>query len=225
MRKANREARRVMSGYSRRCREYLETCKPSSLLFILEAVARERLGRDVCREEMIWMFCQHVPAVLFIMRRMPEQMGGVLSNPVAVILDMMADRMPELKPTDAEIEAIQACIPVGGDLQDDAQIFMGYVLQDTSRSRKKNGVVFTPPEGVAFIVESVQNALGQEFGKTATDPDVHFLDPFAGTGAFAECLIRSAGPDVDVVSYELSPALAIVGSAIINAAYEETAKK
>ena len=222
--KVKKEARRVMSGYSKRCREYLETCNPFPLLSILEAVARKKLGRDVPKEEMIWMFCQHVPAVLFIMRRMPEHTGVIIANPVALILDMMADQVPSLKPTDDEIKAIEACIPAGGDLQADAQTFMRYVLQDTSRAQKKNGVVFTPPECVEFIAQSVQDALGQEFGKTSTDPGVHFLDPFAGTGAFAECLIRSAGPDVRVESWELSPALAIVGSAIINAAYEETAK-
>jgi len=53
------------------------------------------------------------------------------------------------------------------------------------------GIVYTPVEVVDFIVNSADQALGQEFGLGLSDEGVHILDPFTGTGTFMVRLLQS----------------------------------
>lgn len=53
------------------------------------------------------------------------------------------------------------------------------------------GIVYTPPEVVDFIINSVDTVLKEEFGKSLSDKDVHILDPFTGTGTFIVRLLQS----------------------------------
>ena len=56
---------------------------------------------------------------------------------------------------------------------------------------EKLGIVYTPVEVVDFILNSVNDVLKKNFGKTLSDRNVHILDPFTGTGAFIVRLIQS----------------------------------
>lgn len=47
-----------------------------------------------------------------------------------------------------------------------------------------HGIVYTPQPIVSFMVESVEDILQKEFGKSLSSQDVHILDPFVGTGNF-----------------------------------------
>lgn len=47
-----------------------------------------------------------------------------------------------------------------------------------------HGIVYTPQPIVNFMVRSVEEILRREFGKSLSDPGVHILDPFVGTGNF-----------------------------------------
>ena len=53
------------------------------------------------------------------------------------------------------------------------------------------GIVYTPVEVVDFIIQSVNEVLGQEFGKGLGDEGIHILDPFTGTGTFIVRLLQS----------------------------------
>ena len=53
------------------------------------------------------------------------------------------------------------------------------------------GIVYTPPAIVDFILHSVNDVLQKEFGRTLSDPSVHILDPFTGTGTFIARLLES----------------------------------
>jgi predicted helicase len=56
---------------------------------------------------------------------------------------------------------------------------------------KRLGIVYTPVEAVDFINRSVAKVLEKEFGRSISDPNVHILDPFAGTGTFLVRMIQS----------------------------------
>ena len=56
---------------------------------------------------------------------------------------------------------------------------------------QKLGIVYTPVEVVDFILNSVNDVLQKNFGKTFSDKNVHILDPFTGTGTFITRLIES----------------------------------
>ena len=53
------------------------------------------------------------------------------------------------------------------------------------------GIVYTPPEIVDFILKSANHVLKEEFGRTLSDPGVHVLDPFTGTGIFLVRLLQT----------------------------------
>ena len=55
----------------------------------------------------------------------------------------------------------------------------------------KLGIVYTPVEIVDFILRSTDEVLRAEFGQGLTDPGVHVLDPFTGTGTFLVRLLQS----------------------------------
>nr|WP_322719688.1 type ISP restriction/modification enzyme [Nostoc sp. ChiQUE02] len=59
------------------------------------------------------------------------------------------------------------------------------------RMAERLGIVYTPVELVDFIINSVDDALKQEFGVGLTDEKVHILDPFTGTGTFIARLLQS----------------------------------
>lgn len=53
------------------------------------------------------------------------------------------------------------------------------------------GIVYTPIECVDFILHSVEYILKKEFNTSLTEENVHFLDPFTGTGTFVTRLLQS----------------------------------
>jgi len=53
------------------------------------------------------------------------------------------------------------------------------------------GVVYTPVEIVDFILNSVNDVLQDEFGKTLSSEGVQILDPFTGTGTFITRMIQN----------------------------------
>ena len=53
------------------------------------------------------------------------------------------------------------------------------------------GIVYTPIECVDFIIHSVEYILKKEFNTSLTEENVHFLDPFTGTGTFVTRLLQS----------------------------------
>lgn len=53
------------------------------------------------------------------------------------------------------------------------------------------GIVYTPIEVVDFIIQSVEDIMKKEFGKSLSDEGVHILDPFTGTGTFIVRLLQS----------------------------------
>jgi len=55
----------------------------------------------------------------------------------------------------------------------------------------KLGIVYTPLEIVDFMIQSVEEVLRKEFGRSMTDEGVHILDPFTGIGTFIARLLQS----------------------------------
>ena len=53
------------------------------------------------------------------------------------------------------------------------------------------GIVYTPIEVVDFILQSANEVLQDEFGRSLSDEGVHVLDPFTGTGTFLARLLQS----------------------------------
>ena len=67
------------------------------------------------------------------------------------------------------------------------QFFQGFSV----RVADTHGIVYTPQSIVAFMVQSVEYLLQQEFGRSLSDENVHILDPFVGTGNFILHVMRA----------------------------------
>ena len=71
------------------------------------------------------------------------------------------------------------------------------------KTSEKLGIVYTPVEIVDFILNSVNDVLQKNFGKTLSDKNVHILDPFTGTGTFLVRLIENFPISAEKFSHEL----------------------
>ncbi|MFH1049501.1 MAG: type ISP restriction/modification enzyme [bacterium] len=66
------------------------------------------------------------------------------------------------------------------------KFFQGFAVKEADTM----GIVYTPQPIVNFMVDSVEEILKREFGLSISAPNVHFLDPFTGTGNFIINLMR-----------------------------------
>ncbi len=66
------------------------------------------------------------------------------------------------------------------------KFFQGYAVKVADT----HGIVYTPQPVVRFMVNSIEEILRQEFGRSLSDKDVHILDPFVGTGNFLIHVMR-----------------------------------
>ena len=60
------------------------------------------------------------------------------------------------------------------------QFFQGFSVKVADT----HGIVYTPQPIVDFMVRSVEGILQTEFNRSLSDPGVHIIDPFVGTGNF-----------------------------------------
>ena len=66
------------------------------------------------------------------------------------------------------------------------QFFQGFSVEVADT----HGVVYTPQPIVDFMVRSVEEICRTEFGRSLSDPGVHVIDPFVGTGNFMVRVMR-----------------------------------
>ncbi|MCX6147307.1 MAG: N-6 DNA methylase [Candidatus Kapabacteria bacterium] len=66
------------------------------------------------------------------------------------------------------------------------KFFQGFAVKEADT----HGIVYTPQPIVNFMVESVDEILKKEFGRSLSAPNVHILDPFTGTGNFIVRIMR-----------------------------------
>ena len=78
------------------------------------------------------------------------------------------------------------------------QFFQGYSVElaDT------HGIVYTPQTIADFMVRSVEEILKKHFTRSLSDPDVHIIDPFVGTGNFIMRTMREIDPAALEHKYE-----------------------
>ncbi|MCE5249288.1 N-6 DNA methylase, partial [bacterium] len=101
------------------------------------------------------------------------------------------DFLRPLDPFYAAIERTAATIEDYTQKQDFLNTVYEKFFQGFSvRVADTHGIVYTPQPVVNFIVNSVEDILSREFGRSLSDRDVHILDPFVGTGNFIIHVMR-----------------------------------
>lgn len=125
----------------------------------------------------------------------------------------------------ANVSSVKECQMVVLDL------FERFFKVAFPKLQAKLGVVYTPLEIVDFINNSVQEILEREFGTNLSQPQVHILDPFTGTGTFIARLLQNPKlitPEAreykyrhDLHAFELMPLAYYIASINIEATYQE----
>ena len=139
------------------------------------------------------VLCQHAVLRPVFDQLFPESKAN---NPVSAELDKTVDKLDvDLH----EMQDIYDLIKNEMSNMDDPVVKQEFIrnLYDSffkgadSKASTKHGIVYTPVEVVDFILNSVNDVLKSEFGKTFSDDSVKVLDPFTGTGMFVTRLLQS----------------------------------
>ncbi|MDR1164646.1 MAG: DEAD/DEAH box helicase family protein [Deltaproteobacteria bacterium] len=161
---------------------------------------RKSLNPSVNSEEAIEMLAQHL-ITKPVFEALFDNYSFVQNNPVSKSLETMIHVLGDQKlendtPTLKRLYETVKNEVAGLDNSAAKQKIMVNLYDNffkiaIPKAVEKLGIVYTPIEVVDFINNSVAKALEKEFGRNISDPNVHIIDPFAGTGTFITRLIQS----------------------------------
>ena len=117
-----------------------------------------------------------------------------IENVIEILIQNAFSRAEFLKPLNPFYTAIENAAMLCKDFSQKQhflntvyeQFFQGFsvAVADT------HGIVYTPQPIVDFMVKSVAHILETEFDRSLSDPGVHIIDPFVGTGNFIVRLMQ-----------------------------------
>ena len=161
---------------------------------------QDDLNPDVSRDDAVEMLAQHM-VTQPVFNALFGEAAAVRRNPVSQGMETILE---VLKPTgiDVELESLDPFYDsvrrrVQGASSSRARQAIVVELYDKffhkafPRVTERLGIVYTPVEVVDFILRSVQDVLGREFGSSLGESGVHVLDPFTGTGTFIARMVQS----------------------------------
>ncbi len=161
---------------------------------------RAELNSSVKEDDAIEMLAQHI-VTRPVFEALFQGQTSIEQNPVSRAIQKILD---QLEPERFEKEAFalrefyeSVSRRTEGLTDPQARQALAVELYDSffRKAFKKTtdmlGVVYTPAEIVDFILRSVDELLGQEFGESLASENINILDPFTGTGTFITRLIQS----------------------------------
>ena len=120
-------------------------------------------------------------------------------NPVVAALNQMVDtldrdhiradtaRLDRLY--DSVTERVRQVTDPEGRLKILLELYESFFAKGMKQETDRLGVAYTPIELVDYVLRSADRLSQHHFGKRLSDPDVHVLDPFTGTGTFINRLL------------------------------------
>ena len=164
-------------------------------------LCRESLNPKLTIEQVDEMLIQHLMTERLMRRLFQNEeftKRNIIASQVETVIDAMAaasfSKAQFLQRLDPYYKAIER---QGANLSHftEKQEFLNTVYQEffqkfSPRTADTHGIVYTPPEIVNYMCNSVEAALKEEFGYTLASPEVVILDPCTGTGNFIVNLIN-----------------------------------
>lgn len=161
---------------------------------------RENINSSVEENDAIEMLAQHL-ITKPVFDSLFEGYQFTKSNPVSIAMQSMLDLLEgqNLKKETASLgkfyesvkERASGIDNIEGKQKIIIELYEKFFKTAFPRTADRMGIVYTPVPVVDFIINSVDQALKQEFGQGITGKDIHVLDPFTGTGTFMVRLIQS----------------------------------
>jgi predicted helicase len=161
---------------------------------------RGNLNDSISRDNAIDMLAQHL-ITRPVFDALFEDYSFAEHNPVSQVMQAMLAALDENQ-IDRESETLQkfyASVRLRASGIDNAEgrqriiteLYEKFFKVAFPRVAESLGIVYTPVEIVDFIIRSVERVLKDQFGASISDPGVHVLDPFTGTGTFIVRLLQS----------------------------------
>ncbi|WP_395705582.1 DEAD/DEAH box helicase [Casimicrobium huifangae] len=175
------------------------------------AELRDDLNDSVTDADIVEMLAQHLitkPVFDALFEKysfashnpMSKAMQGILDLLQAHRIDKEADTLQSfydsVKMRAAGIDSAQGKQKIVVELYDK------FFRNAFPKMAERLGIVYTPVEVVDFIIHSVDHILKTEFGETLGSKNVHYIDPFTGTGTFITRLMQSGLISVEQLKHK-----------------------
>jgi predicted helicase len=161
---------------------------------------QKNINPSIHQEEAIEMLAQHI-ITKPVFEALFEGYSFVKNNPISLAMQKMLDLLED-RALEKDTETLQKFYEsvkmraAGIDNAEGKQKIIVELYDKFFKSAfpkmvEQLGIVYTPIEVVDFIIHSVEHTLQKEFGRSISDPNIHVLDPFTGTGTFMVRLLQS----------------------------------
>lgn len=160
----------------------------------------ENINPYIKKEEAIEMLAQHL-VTRPVFEALFENYSFTKSNPISKAMQSIIDILDNgsTKTFDKEMESfylevknkVSGINNFEGKQQIIKELYDKFFNHAFPKVADRLGIVYTPIEVVDFIINSVDEVLKQEFGKSISDEGINILDPFTGTGTFIVRLLQS----------------------------------
>ena len=161
---------------------------------------QKNINPSITEQESIEMLSQHI-ITKPVFEALFEGYSFVKNNPISVSMQTMLDLLED-QAFDKDAVTLQKfydSVKMRASDIDNAEGKQRIIIELYDKFFKtafpkmveKLGIVYTPVEVVDFIVQSVNDVLKKEFGRSISDENIHILDPFTGTGTFITRLLQS----------------------------------
>ena len=174
---------------------------------------RDNLNDGITEDEAIGMLSQHL-VTKPVFDAVFGEFGFVDQNSVSKAMQSTIDALDRhgLEKETADLAAFYRDVQtrVRG-LNDSAarqsvikELYGRFIEKALPGAAKSLGIAYTPVPLVDYVIRSVEDVLQSEFGASMSDPGVHIIDPFVGTGTFIARLVQSGiiGPGDLARKYE-----------------------
>jgi predicted helicase len=161
---------------------------------------RANLNDSISRDDAIDMLAQHL-ITRPVFDALFEDYSFAEHNPVSQVMQVMLTALDENQITreSETLDKFYASVRMRASGIDNAagrqriitELYEKFFKIAFPRVAESLGIVYTPVEIVDFINNSIEHVLREQFGASVSDPGVHILDPFTGTGTFIVRLLQS----------------------------------
>ena len=158
------------------------------------------INTAITRNNAIDMMAQHI-LTRPVFEALFENYDFASGNPVAIALDKLQKDFGEfgLEDETRDLEKFYESVRMrarGIDNSEGRQrvlleLYEKFFATALKKDADRLGIVYTPVEVVDFILQSANEVLQDEFGRSLSDEGVHVLDPFTGAGIFLARLLQS----------------------------------
>ena len=161
---------------------------------------KSSINESITRDNAVDMMAQHI-LTRPVFEALFEDYDFASGNPVSIALDKLRNDFAEfgLEDETRDLAGFYESVRMrarGIDNSEGRQhvlleLYEKFFATALKKDAERLGIVYTPVEVVDFILQSANEVLQDEFGRSLGDEGVHILDPFTGAGIFLARLLQS----------------------------------